>query len=91
MVVSGSFRAAFVSRIGLVMGAAVVSIALAAQFDRARSLPQRSVDIGVGFLGGLAMAVCLGGSGADLRWTLFAFASGWVGLSSAGLAAHRNQ
>ena len=91
MVVSGSFRATFVSPIGLAVGAAVVAIVLAAQLEPARSVLQRGVDIGVGLLGGLVIAACMGGSSPDLRWALFAFALGWVGLSSAGLVLRRHR
>jgi len=88
VVATRSFGASGVGWIGFAFGAAVVIIALLAQLDRGRGVLERCVDGSLAALGGLAMAFGLAASGSAAIWTIFAFALGWVGLSTAGLALH---
>jgi len=88
VVVSLTFRPAVTGWIAFAFGVAVVAISLLAQLDRARGIVQRAMDVAMVALGGLAMGFGVGASGLAERWTIFAFALGWVALSVAGLTLH---
>lgn len=88
VVASLVFASGVVGWLGFAFGIAVVALVAMAQFDRARGLPQRAVDLCLGALAGLSMGFGLGTSGSTRVWTIFAFALGWVAFSYLGLAMH---
>ncbi len=88
VVVSQSFRPSVAGWIAFGFGIAVAAISLLAQLDRSRGIVQRWMDAAMVALGGLAMGFGVGASGTAERWTVFAFAVGWVTLSIAGLTVH---
>ncbi len=88
VVASRTWHPKVVGWIGFAFGIGVIVITLLAQLDRARGVIQRVMDAGMLVLGGLTMAFGVGASGSAQRWTVFAFALGWVGMSFAGLTLH---
>ncbi|MGH9920929.1 MAG: hypothetical protein ACRD6W_18930 [Nitrososphaerales archaeon] len=88
VVASRSFRPSVVGWIAFAFGIAVVLVSLLGGLDRSRGLVQRVMDAAMVALGGLAIGFGDAASGSAERWTVFAFALGWVALGLVGLTVH---
>lgn len=88
VVASRSFRPSVVGWVASAFGIVVIAVSFMAQFDRSRGLFQRAMDGVMVAFAGLAIGFGVAAAGSAERWTVFAFALGWVALSIASLTVH---